>query len=253
MRFIISPDREKVVRLAASFFMENVASEVVTEPQLTVAAYSPQQPQANQASTGETLHDQIIDALENRMERAGFTKRERAVGRLAMAGLTTRQMVAVLSHYGSPMSRGTIDRLLISAQRKTGSLNRAGLAAYLLGFGAKEARKEIIMQAAAEINPPEPMPISAAFEEVKPTVTNEEIKVVHSICERMMDYYGLMPRERQIAWLAMQGLSNAQIGQKMLLAESTVKEHMSNLFNLLGTRKRSQITAILLGSIFKSR
>jgi DNA-binding NarL/FixJ family response regulator len=56
----------------------------------------------------------------------------------------------------------------------------------------------------------------------------------------------LTGREKQILALVVMGLSNFEIGQKLYLAESTVKSHLSTAFAKLGVRSRNAATAMIL-------
>ena len=54
---------------------------------------------------------------------------------------------------------------------------------------------------------------------------------------------GLTPQERKILELIGEGLTNRQIGQRMYLAEKTVKNYVSGLFAKLGMERRTQAAA----------
>lgn len=54
---------------------------------------------------------------------------------------------------------------------------------------------------------------------------------------------GLSPQERRILELIGDGLTNRQIGEKMFLAEKTVKNYISGLFAKLGMERRTQAAA----------
>jgi pimeloyl-ACP methyl ester carboxylesterase/DNA-binding CsgD family transcriptional regulator len=56
----------------------------------------------------------------------------------------------------------------------------------------------------------------------------------HSVFE------ALSPRERELLALISKGLSNADIAQRMLISEKTVRNHASNLFDKLGVWSRAQ-------------
>jgi DNA-binding NarL/FixJ family response regulator len=58
----------------------------------------------------------------------------------------------------------------------------------------------------------------------------------------------LTHREKQVLGLMAEGLTNAQIGRRLYLAESTVKTHVSNAFKRLGVRSRYEASARLLAS-----
>jgi DNA-binding NarL/FixJ family response regulator len=53
-------------------------------------------------------------------------------------------------------------------------------------------------------------------------------------------------REKQILGLVVMGFTNGEIGNRLYLAESTVKSHLSSAFNKLGVRSRSEAAAIIL-------
>jgi DNA-binding NarL/FixJ family response regulator len=54
---------------------------------------------------------------------------------------------------------------------------------------------------------------------------------------------GLSPQERRILELIGEGLTNRQIGERMFLAEKTVKNYVSALFVKLGMERRTQAAA----------
>ncbi len=53
----------------------------------------------------------------------------------------------------------------------------------------------------------------------------------------------LSPQERRILELIGEGLTNRQIGERMFLAEKTVKNYVSALFAKLGMERRTQAAA----------
>jgi DNA-binding NarL/FixJ family response regulator len=53
----------------------------------------------------------------------------------------------------------------------------------------------------------------------------------------------LSDQERQILQLIGEGLTNRQIGERLFLAEKTVKNYVSNLFTKLDMRRRTQAAA----------
>lgn len=56
----------------------------------------------------------------------------------------------------------------------------------------------------------------------------------------------LSARERQIAAMIAQGLSDKQIAQSLNIEFSTVRTHVAHLFEKLGARNRAQVVAMLL-------
>jgi DNA-binding NarL/FixJ family response regulator len=55
----------------------------------------------------------------------------------------------------------------------------------------------------------------------------------------------LSDQERQILELIGEGLTNRQIGERMFLAEKTVKNYVSNMFTKLGMNRRTQAAAFV--------
>jgi DNA-binding CsgD family transcriptional regulator len=58
----------------------------------------------------------------------------------------------------------------------------------------------------------------------------------------------LTPQERQIAWLARDGLSNPEIGARLFLSPRTVEWHLRNVFTKLGIRSRRELASALVPS-----
>jgi DNA-binding NarL/FixJ family response regulator len=53
-------------------------------------------------------------------------------------------------------------------------------------------------------------------------------------------------REKQALGMVVLGLSNAEIARQLYLTESAIKTHLSNAYQKLGVRSRSQATALIL-------
>ena len=53
----------------------------------------------------------------------------------------------------------------------------------------------------------------------------------------------LSAREREVAAMVAQGLSNRQIGQELFLSERTIENHVSKILRKLGLASRAEIAA----------
>ena len=58
----------------------------------------------------------------------------------------------------------------------------------------------------------------------------------------------LSPRERQIMSMVVMGFSNREIANRLFLAETTIKSHLSSAFVKLGVRSRHEATSLILDS-----
>ena len=58
----------------------------------------------------------------------------------------------------------------------------------------------------------------------------------------------LTARQRQIALLVCNGLSNKQLGQQLNLTEGTVKVHLHKIYRKLGVRNRAALSALAMAS-----
>jgi DNA-binding NarL/FixJ family response regulator len=56
----------------------------------------------------------------------------------------------------------------------------------------------------------------------------------------------LSARERQVLGMLIMGFTNAEIGRRLFLAESTVKSHLSSAYMKLGVRSRKDAAALIL-------
>lgn len=56
----------------------------------------------------------------------------------------------------------------------------------------------------------------------------------------------LTPRERQVALLVAEGLSNREIAQRLCIAVKTVENHLTIIYSKLGVKTRTQLICLLL-------
>lgn len=63
---------------------------------------------------------------------------------------------------------------------------------------------------------------------------------------------GLTNREAEIALLVCRGRSNREIGQELFISETTVKKHISNIFEKTGIKKREELRAAIEKAPYRS-
>ncbi|MCA1614855.1 MAG: LuxR C-terminal-related transcriptional regulator [Acidobacteria bacterium] len=64
--------------------------------------------------------------------------------------------------------------------------------------------------------------------------------------ERVAGGYDLSRREAQVALCCAEGLTNAEIGDRLCITKQAVKFHMRHLFIKLGVRRRAELVSRLL-------
>ncbi|HYE64987.1 MAG TPA: helix-turn-helix transcriptional regulator [Pyrinomonadaceae bacterium] len=64
--------------------------------------------------------------------------------------------------------------------------------------------------------------------------------------ERVVDGHNLSRREAQVALCCAEGLTNAQIGQKLRVSEQTIKFHLRHIFVKFGVKRRAELVSRLL-------
>jgi DNA-binding NarL/FixJ family response regulator len=76
-----------------------------------------------------------------------------------------------------------------------------------------------------------------------PEAASRVMRRMRDEAERSDPLSGLTEQERKILELIGEGLTNRQIGERMFLAEKTVKNYVSGLFAKLGMERRTQAAA----------
>ena len=76
-----------------------------------------------------------------------------------------------------------------------------------------------------------------------PRATSQLIARLRAQPDKPDPLAGLSPRERTVLELIGDGLTNRQIGERLFLAEKTVKNHTSALYAKLGLERRTQVVA----------
>jgi DNA-binding NarL/FixJ family response regulator len=66
--------------------------------------------------------------------------------------------------------------------------------------------------------------------------------------EREPDLSGLGARKMEILEMVVEGLSNAQIAQRLYLSESTIKQHLRSAYKTLGVKSRNEAAQVVRSS-----
>jgi DNA-binding NarL/FixJ family response regulator len=85
--------------------------------------------------------------------------------------------------------------------------------------------------------------IAAGRSMLDPEAASRVMRRMRDEAERSDPLSGLTEQERKILELIGEGLTNRQIGERMFLAEKTVKNYVSALFAKLGMERRTQAAA----------
>jgi DNA-binding NarL/FixJ family response regulator len=59
------------------------------------------------------------------------------------------------------------------------------------------------------------------------------------------DLAALSVRQREILGYVVEGLSNAEIGRRLYLSESTIKQHLRAIYRVLGVRNRTEAAKMM--------
>ena len=92
--------------------------------------------------------------------------------------------------------------------------------------------------------------VAAGQSLIDPSLTARVLERVRRGPEQHEELAGLTEQERKILALIAEGLTNRQIGERMFLAEKTVKNYVSSILAKLGLERRTQaavLAAKLLG------
>jgi len=74
----------------------------------------------------------------------------------------------------------------------------------------------------------------------------ERYPAEHRLHSKLADFK-VSRREKEIAVLVIQGYSNREVAEQLFISEQTVKDHLHEIFEKLGIRRRSELAAKVLG------
>jgi len=79
----------------------------------------------------------------------------------------------------------------------------------------------------------------------RPTLAPEAAQaLIHGARQTPKPGHDLSPREREVLALMVQGLSNPQIADRLIVGRSTVKFHVSSILGKLGVQTRTEAVAV---------
>ena len=79
----------------------------------------------------------------------------------------------------------------------------------------------------------------------RPTLAPEATEaLIHAATRPKEPQYDLTPREEEVLALLVEGLSNPQIAEKLVVSQSTVKFHVSSILSKLGASSRTEAVAL---------
>ena len=92
--------------------------------------------------------------------------------------------------------------------------------------------------------------VAAGLSLIDPSLTARVLERVRNPEPEVVELASLTDREREILALIAQGLTNRQIGDRLFLAEKTIKNYVSSLLAKLGLERRTQ-AAVLATRLLK--
>ena len=108
----------------------------------------------------------------------------------------------------------------------------AGAAGYVL----KQVRSNELVQAIRTVARGQSL--------LDPAVTAKVLQRLRSGTAEPEEFADLTAREKEILRLIAEGLTNRQIGQRLFIAEKTVKNYVSSLLAKLGLERRTQAAVL---------
>lgn len=71
---------------------------------------------------------------------------------------------------------------------------------------------------------------------------------LHTSIKRTMDEFNLTQREREVAFLVLQGLSNDQISDKLFISRYTVENHLRSIYEKFCVSSRTSLVSKMIGA-----
>jgi two-component system, NarL family, nitrate/nitrite response regulator NarL len=128
-------------------------------------------------------------------------------------------------------------RVLVVTGARAPELHRQAIRLGAKGLIFKEDTSDTLLQAIEKVHAGEvwldPAMITGLLDELSPNNKHrdpEEAKIA-----------SLSPREREVIALIGEGLRNKEIGKRLFISETTVRHHLTSIFNKLGVSERLEL------------
>lgn len=76
--------------------------------------------------------------------------------------------------------------------------------------------------------------------EEKFSLENRSYEEIYAAFLKAMERYAVSERELEVAWLLYRGYTNRQIGEELYIAETTVKKHVSHIYQKMDVQSRKE-------------
>jgi DNA-binding CsgD family transcriptional regulator len=106
----------------------------------------------------------------------------------------------------------------------------------VLASGAAAATRPMVSETVRGAVHPEPAALPATPAVAAPATLSTEAAL-------RIDNGGLTAREREVLHMAMQGLTAAQVAERLFISKRTVETHLERAYNKLGVRSKRQLIA----------
>ena len=70
---------------------------------------------------------------------------------------------------------------------------------------------------------------------------------VDTLSESFLSTYGITDREREIAFMAVSGLTSREIAGRLVVSQRTVSNHLQHIYDKLGVRSREALRGVMTG------
>jgi len=183
-------------------------------------------------SLATVLGDALGGALPHSMQNLG------GVAGLAVIALAMVFIVTFLVYRHASGSTGLLNSMIPRAALETGGVGENADTETIKTGGADA------VDAHGQDMPPSDDVGNAPLADASGTST-DLLDTLQRRIDGIASEYGLTPREREVAFLTVQGFSCAYIADKLVVSESTVRFHQKNLYKKLDVHSRNEFIELV--------